>query len=216
LQGEPFDARVIEALARYGSLVLDAKHCLNVTGARSPEAIAIHIRDSLTVLPYLAEPYADVGSGAGFPAIPVAISTGMAITLIEATAKKARLLETLLKTLRLDGRVLAERAEIAGHRPELREAFSSGTCRAVASAPAVAELLLPLIAPGGTAILQRGRFDEPERRALEGAAFMLGGIVESEHPLDGERRIVVLRKQAPSPIRVPRRAGAAQKRPLCQ
>ena len=104
-----------------------------------------HISDSLSVVPYLREPYVDIGSGAGFPAIPIGIVTGIRLTLIEPTLKKARLLESLLKTLGLRGAVLAERAEAAGHRPDLREHFASGTCRAVATAPAVAELLLPLI-----------------------------------------------------------------------
>ncbi|MGA8384567.1 MAG: RsmG family class I SAM-dependent methyltransferase, partial [Candidatus Cybelea sp.] len=74
----------VTALALYGRLVLEANRHVNVTGARSPEEIARHIADSLSVLPYLREPYVDVGSGAGFPAIPVAIVTGMPVTLIEA------------------------------------------------------------------------------------------------------------------------------------
>ena len=157
----------VAALALYGRLVLEANRHFNVTGARSPEEIARHISDSLSVVPYLKEPYVDVGSGAGFPAIPVGIVTGMPVTLIEATQKKARLLESLLERLELRGVVIAERAEAAGHRPELREHFATGTCRAVASATAVAELLLPLIGIGGAAVLQRGSIDDRERAALE-------------------------------------------------
>lgn len=202
-------------MARYGALVLAANRHVNLTAARSPKEIALQIRDSLTVVPFIREPYVDVGSGAGFPAIPVAIAAGIAVTLIESTVKKARLLESFLESLDLRGRVVAERAETAGHRPELREGFASGTCRAVATAPAVAELLLPLIAPGGQAVLQRGRMDEPERTALEDACLMLGGAVEEEVDLGGDRRVLVLSKRQPTAARFPRRVGLPQKRPLC-
>jgi 16S rRNA (guanine527-N7)-methyltransferase len=205
----------VAALALYGRLVLEANRHFNVTGARSPEEIARHISDSLWVVPYLKEPYVDVGSGAGFPAIPVGIVTGMPVTLIEATQKKARLLESLLERLELRGVVIAERGEAAAHRPELREHFATGTCRAVASAPAVAELLLPLIRIGGAAVLQRGSIDDRERAALEDASLMLGATIEREDDAGGNRRILLLRKQRTTPARFPRRTWA-QKRPLCE
>lgn len=215
LAGEGLGARNVAALALYGRLVLEANRRFNVTGARSPEEIARHITDSLSVVPYLREPYVDIGSGAGFPAIPVGIMTGMPVTLIEATQKKARLLESLLEQLGLQGVVIAERAETASHRPDLRECFATGTCRGVASAPAVAELLLPLIGIGGAAVLQRGSTDERERSALEDASLMLGGCIEREDQIGGNRRIVLLRKQRATPARFPRGTWA-QKRPLCE
>jgi 16S rRNA (guanine527-N7)-methyltransferase len=215
LAGQGLGEGSVAALALYGRLVLEANRRFNVTGARSPEEIARHITDSLSVVPYLREPYVDGGSGAGFPAIPVAIVSGMAVTMIEATQKKARLLDWLLERLELQGVVIAERAEAAGHRPELRERFATSTCRAVASAPAVAELLLPLIEIGGGALLQRGRMDERERSALEDASLILGGAVEREDGIGGDRRIVLLRKQRVTPARFPRRTWA-QKRPLCE
>lgn len=204
---------VRERLVQYGRMVLEANRRANLTAARSEEAIAEHLLDSLTLLPYIREPYVDVGSGAGFPAIPVAIVAGIGITMIESTAKKARLLAEFLESLGLGGQVLAERAEEAGHRDDLRERFASGTCRAVATAAATAELLLPLLALGGSAVLQRGRLDPAERRSLEDAALVLGGVVQAEYPLDGERRIVLVEKVRPTPARFPRKL--AQKRPLC-
>jgi len=216
LAGQGLSAPAVAALARYGRLVLEANRRFNVTGASSPEEIAQHISDSLSVVPYVKEPYVDVGSGAGFPAIPVGIVTGIRLTLIEPTLKKARLLVSFLETLGLPGDVVAERAETAGHRPDLREHFASGTCRAVATAPAVAELLLPLIGVGGAAVLQRGRTDEVERRALEDASLVLGAFVESDDAIGGERHIILLRKIRETPARFPRRTGVPQKRPLCQ
>ena len=111
--------------------------------------------------------------------------------------------------------MVAERAETAGHRLDLRERFASGTCRAVATATATAELLLPLVAIGGTGILQRGRADEAERTSLEDAALVLGARLDEILVLGGERRIVLLKKERVTPPRFPRRNGRAQKRPLC-
>jgi 16S rRNA (guanine527-N7)-methyltransferase len=209
------DPDVVRRLALYGTLVLDANRRFNVTGAKAESEIAEHIIDSLSVVPYVRAPYVDVGSGAGFPAIPVAIATGLEVTMIEATLKKARLLEEILDRLALAGRVVAQRAETAGHQLDLRERFASGTCRAVATASATAELLLPLIAMGGAGILQRGRIDEAERASLEDAVLVLGGRLGEIVALGGERRIVLVKKERLTPPRFPRRSGVAQKRPLC-
>ena len=122
---------LIGRLAQYGRLVLEANRRVNLTAARSEEAIAQHISDSLSIAPFVRAPYVDVGSGAGFPAIPIAIVSGLAPTAIEATAKKARLLEAFLDRLGLGGTVISVRAELAARRPDLRERFASGTARAV-------------------------------------------------------------------------------------
>lgn len=205
-----------ERLIRYAALVLEANARFNLTGAKTPDELAGHLLDSLTVLPYVRMPYVDVGSGAGLPAIPIAIETGDPVTMIESSRKKAGFLRSALATLELEGYVVAERAETAGQDPELRERFASGTARAVAGPSAVAELLLPFIAVGGAAILQRGTFDAAERRSLEDALLMLGGRLEREEPLEGNRRILLIQKIKPTPSRFPRRPGIPSKRPLCE
>ena len=202
-------------LSRYGALVLDGGRRVNLTGAKSPAALVEHLLDSLTVLPYAREPFVDVGSGGGFPGIPIAMAAGIPVTLIEATAKKAAFLANALEELNLAGNVIQVRAEDAGQDDALRERFASGTARALSGVTTVAELLLPLISPGGVAVLQRGRLDERERGSLEDASLMLGARIESEVALQGERRILLLRKERPTPLRFPRRAGIPEKRPLC-
>ncbi len=202
-------------LARYGELVLAANRRFNVTGAKSAGELAEHLLDSLTVLPFVREPYLDVGSGAGLPGIPIAIATGFGVTLVEATAKKARFLESLLEELNLAGRVVAERAETAAHRPDLREGFSVATARALGGAPTLAELVLPFLELGGVAVLQRGILAADEEIALEDASLMLGGTLEAQVPLEGNRRLVLLRKRTPTSARFPRRSGIPAKRPLC-
>jgi 16S rRNA (guanine527-N7)-methyltransferase len=203
-------------LARYGTLVLDANRSFNLTGARTPPELALHLLDSLSVVPYVREPYVDVGSGAGLPAIPVAIATRMPVGMIESATKKARFLAATLERLDLKGsEVHNERAEAAGQREAMREHFASGTVRAVGTAPTVLELLLPLIAVGGVAILQRGSRDQRDRASLDDAALVLGGYVEREDALEGGRCIVLVRKRTTTPHRFPRRAGVPAKRPLC-
>jgi 16S rRNA (guanine527-N7)-methyltransferase len=204
-----------EPLAVYGAMLLAANRATNLTGAKDAAALLPHLLDSLTAAPYVDDPLVDIGSGGGLPAIPLAIATGVDLTLIETTVKKARFLVKALAELGLRGRVIADRAEVAGHDPALREQFAAGTARAVSSAPTVAELVLPFLAIGGAAILQRGELDERDRNAVADAALVLGGAFEREIPLEGERRIVILRKTGTTNIRFPRRIGIPEKRPLC-
>jgi 16S rRNA (guanine527-N7)-methyltransferase len=205
----------LDRLVTYGGAVLEANRQFNLTGAKTAADFAPHILDSLSIAAQVRDSLVDVGSGGGLPAIPLAIVTGVPVTLIETTVKKARFLERMLAELGLAGAVVAERAEVAGHDARLREGFPTGTARAVASAPTVVELLLPFVAVGGQALLQRGTIDEHERHALTDAALMLGGLVESETLLEGERRVIVVRKTGPTPSRFPRRTGVPEKRPLC-
>jgi len=205
----------LDRLARYGDAVLEANRQFNLTGAKTAVEFAPHVLDSLTVARLTHVSLVDVGSGGGLPAIPLAIVTGVRVTLIESSVKKARFLAHMLDELDLAGEVVAARAEVAGHDPRLREHFTTGTARAVSTAPTVAELLLPFVAVGGVAVLQRGTMDERERHALSDAALMLGAQVEGETQLDGERRIVLVRKTAPTGTRFPRRTGIPEKRPLC-
>lgn len=215
LEASGVEARLVDALSRYGALVLETNKHYNLTGAKDADALATHLLDSLTVVPFVREPLIDVGSGAGLPAIPVALATGIPVTLVDATRKKAKFLEHVLQTFNLRGEVIAQRAEVAGRYERWRDRFASGTARAVAAAPTVAELLLPFLAVGGVAILQRGAIEAPERNGLEDAAMLLGGCVEAEHRIGDDRRIVLVRKIGPTPPRFPRRTGIPEKRPLC-
>jgi 16S rRNA (guanine527-N7)-methyltransferase len=205
-------------IERFAGLLLERNASVNLTAARTREAIFEHVCDSLSLAPYLSEPFVDVGSGGGFPAIPVAIATGFRGVLIEAVAKKARFLEEIVRELDLSLEVRILRAEDAGRIPSLRETFASATARAVASLPAVLELTLPFLRVGGVAVLQRGRLEDRERTAAVDAALVLGAEIERETLVGAaadERRIVFARKVYPTGPRFPRRAGIPAKRPLC-
>jgi len=204
-----------ERLGRYGALLLEANRRVNLTAARDPRALAAHLADSLTLLPDVDGELIDIGSGGGLPGIPLALATGFPVILVEAVGKKAAFLAHALIELGLNGTAIADRAERLGRDPQFRERFRVATARAVSTAPSVAEFTLPFLAIGGHALLQRGILEAPERQAVEDAAPMLGGRLVDERLLDDDRRILILEKIAPTPLRFPRRDGIPAKRPLC-
>jgi 16S rRNA (guanine527-N7)-methyltransferase len=204
-----------ERLGAYGALLLAATTRMNLTSARTVEALVPHLLDALTLVPFVRGPLVDIGSGAGLPGVPLGLATGHPVTLIEAVGKKAGFLQETLVALGLAGAVYNGRAETLGQDPALRGRFAAATARAVGSAPTVAELTVPFLAPGGLALLQRGRLETAEREATIDAAPMLGAVFLEERPLEGERRILILEKRTSTPARFPRRIGIPAKRPLC-
>ena len=209
------EPRIIDSLALFGALLLDTNRRFNVSGPETPQALMPHILDSLSIAPYVEESFIDIGSGGGLPAVPLAIATGIPVTLVESTTKKAAFLESVLAQLGLDGRVIPERAELAGRHSDLRDRFPSATGRAVSSAATVLELTMPFVRVDGIAALQRGKMTDRERDAVIDAAPMLGARLENEVRLPGNRRLLLVRKIAATPQRFPRRTGVAGKRPLC-
>lgn len=208
-------APLAERLAIYAALVLNANRRVNLTGAKTGTAFADHILDALTLQNDVASPLIDVGSGNGIPGIPLALATGARVTLLEPIKKRAAFLSSTLQALGIDGDVVAERAEDAARDPARREAYRTATARAVGSAPAVAELTTPFLELGGRALLQRGALEDRERHALADAALVLGAELAEERPLDGDRRVLILKKTAPTGPRFPRKDGVPTKRPLC-
>lgn len=200
----------------------------NVIGTRDPGRILMdHILDSLSCLlyPQVAEAldFADVGSGGGLPAIPLAVALpGVSFKLFEATGKKAAFLRHAVETLELSGvEIVNARVEQAAHHPSLRASHEICTVRAVAKLPVLAEYCLPLLNVGGRMLAMKGEVSEEERRQGERAAALLGGHVLQvlEVPLLPEmaqktRRLVVLEKTAETPEIYPRRVGLPSRSPL--
>lgn len=215
LEAAGVEPRIVAPLAHYGEMLLETNRRFNVSGADTPEELLPHLLDSLSIAPYVQAPLVDIGSGGGLPAIPLAIATGAPVTLVESTTKKAAFLEAVVASLGLEGRVVPERAELAARHSELREQFACATARAVSSAPTVLELTLPFLRVGGMAVLQRGKMDDRERNAVADAAPMLGGEIAEEVAMDGDRRVLLVRKVSATPQRFPRRTGIPEKRPLC-
>ena len=206
---------VAAVLARYALIVLEANRRFNLTGAKDASTLVPHVIDALTLAPYVESPLVDVGAGAGLPGMPLALACGIHVTFIEATAKKADFLEMAAAELGCDARVVCGRAEVLGHRDDLREGFACGTARAVGPPATALELTVPFLRIGGKGLMQRGAIEGVEEAAAAGAALILGCRVEDELMLDEGRRIAIVRKERSTPSRFPRRTGIPAKRPLC-
>lgn len=163
----------------------------------------------------------DIGTGAGFPGLPVAIAhPTWSMTLLDSTQKKIAFLEATQSQLQLNlVKPLTDRAEQLGHHPQHRQAYDLALVRAVASASACAEYALPLLKLGGIAVLYRGQWSEPEAAALSVALGQLGGrlqwIEDYRTPLtQGVRHCLYLQKIRPTPAQFPRPAGVPARHPL--
>jgi len=163
----------------------------------------------------------DVGSGAGFPGIPLKIvCPHLKLSLLEATVKKAAFLHHIVKLLDLrDVQIINDRAETVGHNPEHREQYDLALARAVAELPVLVEYVLPLCCLGGRVIAQKGRDAQMEVMNAQHAIGLLGGalryLLDVELPgLAEPRSLVVIDKVARTPDLYPRRPGMPKKKPL--
>ena len=223
----PLDDAQVEQLSRYRDELTAWNRRVNLTAVTDPdEVVAKHFLDSLSVAAALTsgarEPclrLLDVGSGGGFPGIPLQIAFPQwRVALLEATGKKAAFLEHVVGLLRLDGAsVIAGRAETIAHDPAHREAYAVVVSRAVAPMAVLAELCLPFCRTGGTFIAQksRGAGDEvaSATRAMETMGGRLARLQEVSYD-GGEGLLAVVDKTTPTPARYPRRSGIPAKRPL--
>jgi len=210
-------------LVRYLDRVLIWNARLGLTAHRRlDELITIDLTDALCVLKADVGPRArliDVGSGAGFPGIPLHIvRPDLAITLLEANRKRVAFLERVAADLDLVLQIELGRAEAAGHQQGLREAFDVATSRAVAPLAVACELALPLVRVGGKGVFIKGPRVSEEHAAGARAAVALGGgppQAISVAAADGRRRVVVIvPKIAPTPAAFPRRPSISRRKPV--
>ncbi len=215
-----------EALRAYERELLSWNRKHNLTAIHRPEEIRTkHFLDSLScALAFQGSPprrLADVGSGAGFPGIPLKILyPDIRLTLIESVGKKAAFCEHIVEALHLpDVEVIKGRAEEIGRQSAHRESYDWVVARAVAVFPVLAEYLLPLARVGGRMLAMKGASAPAEAQAAGRALRLLGGELRELIPvtLPGvaeERYLVVVDKVAATPAHYPRRTGVPRKRPL--
>jgi 16S rRNA (guanine527-N7)-methyltransferase len=217
----------VAQFADYEAMLLDWNARFNLTAIRDLEGIRLkHFLDSLScVMAFpsdLDEPnIIDVGTGAGFPGLPLKIVYPKSfLTLVESIKKKANFCGELTRVLGLK-RVLisSERAETLGQDWEHREFYDIALARAVAAMPTLVEYLLPLVKVGGRAIIQKGSSAKDEADAARNAIRLFGGklneIIPVELPgVDGERFLVVIEKIKPTPAEFPRAIGVPSKSPI--
>jgi 16S rRNA (guanine527-N7)-methyltransferase len=228
------DARLSELAQRYRLPQDAASRLLSLLDALASEpdphttvpfeeAVDVHVADSLSALevPELrsAAAIADVGSGAGFPGLPLAVALPARVDLVESTGRKAEVIRRLIDAAGAsNARVVAERVEdLAGG--EGREAYEAVTARAVGSLAVLVEYASPLLLPGGVLVAWKGSRD-PEEEEAGGAAADRAGMAPKAvlrvEPYRGSRNrhLHVYLKTGPTPPGLPRRPGVAAKRPL--
>ncbi|MDF5706367.1 MAG: 16S rRNA (guanine(527)-N(7))-methyltransferase RsmG [Nostoc sp. S4] len=216
---------------RLYELILEGNRQLNLTRITDPQEFCEkHLWDSLRgIAPHrqfissLQEGASaiDIGTGAGFPGIPVTIAApNCTITLMDSTRKKINFIEKVLTELALiNAKTLVGRAEEIGQQTEHRQAYDIALIRAVGTACVCAEYTLPLVKQGGLAIIYRGNWTEDETTALENAVKQLGGVIELIEkfitPITKSiRHCIYLRKVTTTPVQFPRTTGVPALKPL--
>jgi 16S rRNA (guanine527-N7)-methyltransferase len=218
--------RQVQALMKYEHELLAWNERFNLTAIRDTEGIRTkHFLDSFScTLAWKTSPpkrLIDVGTGAGFPGIPLKILyPSMQLTLVESVGKKAAFCRHAVELLKLERvEVLVMRAEQVGQAAGQREAYDWAVARAVAILPVLAEYLLPLVRMGGKMLAQKGHSAPAEAHMADKAFNLLGGRLRSLLPvtLPGvaeERYLVVVDKTAATPPLYPRKPGFPAKSPL--
>lgn len=217
----------LAAFERYKAELIEWNSRFNLTAIRDEVGIEIkHFLDSLTCI-LAFDPsnpprsLIDIGTGAGFPGIPLKIIyPHLRLTLVESIQKKAGFCQHIVEAIDLrQVTVLAERAEEVGQEPKHRESYDVATARAVAPMPTLVEYLLPLVHIGGMVIMQKGENAPAETQQCEKVMARLGGRLRKIIPivLPGvveNRYLVVVDKVAQTPLGFPRRTGVPAKQPL--
>lgn len=234
-----------EQFDKYCALLVEWNKVMNLTAIVDPDEVAVkHFADSLTLLPYLdragTRSLIDVGTGAGFPGLPLKIMRPeLEVTLLDSLEKRVRFLNAVIGELGLSGiRTIHARAEDAGRDRKLRGQFDAATARAVAPMNVLCEFCLPFVRPGGRFLAMKGPAQEDFGRVLK----ELGGETESDEvfelrsaggeseeasggaggdskaPSGGaasmQRRIISIIKTGATPAKYPRRAGLPAKKPI--
>jgi 16S rRNA (guanine527-N7)-methyltransferase len=226
LVGIQLTARQIAAFQRYEDELLEWNSRMNLTAIRDREGIRTkHFLDSLScILAFRERPperLIDIGTGAGFPGIPLKIIyPRMKLTLVESVGKKLEFCRHIVETLDLeDVTLLQARAEALGQDRAHRERYDWAVARAVANLPVLAEYLLPLVSLGGKMLAQKGESAHAEAVAAEKAIRVLGGELQQIIPvlvpgIAEERYLIVVDKVATTPPGYPRRVGLPARRPI--
>jgi len=218
--------RQAAAFAMYEKELIEWNSKFNLTAIRDSESIRTkHFLDSLScILAWRTNPpnrLIDIGTGAGFPGIPLKILyPNLKLTLAESVGKKANFCQHIVSMLGLDNvTVIQARAEELGQNPDHREKYDWAVARAVANLNVLSEYLIPLVRVGGTMLAQKGESGPAEAQSAESAMKILGGKLRQLIPvhLPGiaeDRYLILVDKIAATPPKYPRKPGIPTKQPL--
>lgn len=207
--------------AQYEKLLVEWNEKMNLTAITAhDEVINKHFVDSISCQKYIPEgaSLADVGTGAGFPGVPIKIvREDVTVTLIDSLMKRLSFLDTVIETLGLSGvETVHMRAEDAGHSSH-REQYDVVTARAVANLPVLCEYCLPLVKKGGVFLALKGRDGVEEAQKSEKALKILGGEITEIYDVswqEMEHVVIEIRKTGQTPAQYPRKAGKPSKSPI--
>ena len=212
----------IEKLYLYMKELIDWNEKINVTAITDEEEfLTKHIVDSLLINKYLknGEKVIDVGTGGGFPGIPIAVTNDVNIVLMDAVNKKLNVIKDISEKLDIKNiEIIHSRAEDMGQDIKHREQYDVCVSRAVASLPTLLEYMMPLVKVGGTIICMKGPNYDIELENARRCISLFGGKVEKadQYILEGnnERNILIIKKIKNTPKNYPRKNGKPSKEPI--
>lgn len=216
--------QTMSLMQRYLDSILEANKVTNLTRITDGEqARLLHIEDSLVGLPEVNEAptglYGDLGSGGGFPGVPLALATGRKTLLVDSVKKKMAIVQSALDDLSLSEQISTSSERIEDLPLEYKEKFAVLTARALSKLVSLIELASPLLKKGGRLVCYKAQLLSEELEEALAVQDLVGMKMISQREIclsDGEttRTIVVFEKIGKSRIKLPRRIGLAQKQPL--
>lgn len=222
--GVRFCVEQLEQFFVYMNLLIEWNEKMNLTAIVEPEEIILkHFIDSITILKDLkdGETIVDVGTGAGFPGVPLSImNPTLKITLVDSLNKRLIFLQEVINKLNLKNvETIHARAEEFGQNKKYRESFDIATSRAVANLSTLSEYLIPLVKLGGKVVSMKASDAQEEINEAKKAIEILGGRIEKIEEFDLPqsdigRTIIIIKKQKNTPTKYPRKAGMPSKEPI--
>lgn len=213
-----------EKFLTYSKMLVEWNNKCNLTAILDPEGMSIkHFFDSVFPFAEIDVPQnakiIDVGTGAGFPSVPLAIiRNDLKLTLLDGLNKRINFLKELTSAIDVSADCVHGRAEEFGQKADYREKYDIATARAVASLPELCEYCLPFVKVGGLFVSLKGSNGLDELKASENAISTLGGkLVDSKSyklPNGDGRTLVVIKKISQTPTKYPRNKGQMTKKPL--
>lgn len=214
---------MIEKFDRFAELLVETNKVMNLTAIKDPDEIAVkHFADSLSVFTAADIPEGasviDIGTGAGFPGIPMLIfRPDLKLTMVDSTGKKLNFVRQTLEELNLSAEVIHTRAEELGQGAK-RESYDFAVSRAVAALNVLSEYCIPFVKPGGEFIAMKGAKAAEELAAAKTAIKTLGGAFSKEFSLNlsdsAERSLIIIKKISQTPTKYPRSSAQISKKPL--